>query len=87
MDTTTAASSRDGNRQAGIIVTTIVVTVLADFVVGLRMMVRKWVVKNIGWDDWTIVAAVVSPAINILNQRLTSRAYSLGSPSGWPWSS
>jgi len=54
---------RDGNRQPGIIVTTIVVAVLANFVVGLRMMVRKWVVGSIGWDDWTIVAAVVSPTV------------------------
>ena len=63
MDTSTAALLEDGNRQSGIIVTTIVVTVLANFVVGLRMMVRKWVVGRIGWDDWTIVAAVVSPTV------------------------
>lgn len=63
MDTSTAAPLEDGNRQSGIIVTTIVVTVLANFVVGLRMMVRKWVVGRIGWDDWTIVAAVVSPTV------------------------
>lgn len=59
MDTATAALLEIDNRQSGIIATTVVVTVLADLVVGLRMMVRKWVVGNIGWDDWTIVAATV----------------------------
>lgn len=48
------------NRQPGIIVTTIIVTVLADIFVGLRLIVRKWVTKSIGWDDWTIIAAAVS---------------------------
>ena len=61
MDPTTGLPLQDENRQPGIIVTTIVVTVLADLVVGLRMMVRKWVVRSIGWDDWAIIAAAVSP--------------------------
>ncbi len=48
------------NKQPGIIATTILVTVLADLFVGLRLIVRKWVTKSIGWDDWTIIAAAVS---------------------------
>ena len=49
----------DETRQPGIIATVILVTVLAVIVVGLRLATRKWVVKNIGWDDWTMVAAIV----------------------------
>ena len=49
----------DETRQPGIIATVIVVTILAIVVVGLRLATRKWVVKNIGWDDWTMLAAIV----------------------------
>ena len=35
-------------------------TVLADIAVILRLIIRKWIVKSVGWDDWTIVAATVS---------------------------
>jgi hypothetical protein len=49
----------EGNRQPGIVATTIIVTVLADIFVVLRLIVRKWVTKSIGWDDWTIIAAAV----------------------------
>ncbi|MCJ1368199.1 hypothetical protein MMC16_007340 [Acarospora aff. strigata] len=65
MDTTTAPPLGDENRQPGIIVMAIVLTVLADLVVGLRMIVRKWVVRNIGWDDWTIVAAVLGITVGM----------------------
>ena len=29
-------------------------------IVLLRLMVRKWITKIIGWDDWTILLALVS---------------------------
>lgn len=49
----------EDNKQPGIIATTIIVTVVADIFVGLRLIVRKWITKSIGWDDWTIIAAAV----------------------------
>ena len=63
MDTPKPLSKDDRNTQAGIIVTTILATVLADIVVALRMITRKWIVKSIGWDDWTILAALVRMAL------------------------
>lgn len=61
----------DRSRQPGIIVTTVLVTVLANIVVGLRMVTRKWITKSVGWDDWTIVAALVSRSFNPTKQGLT----------------
>lgn len=55
----------DRNRQPGIIVTTILVTVLANIIVGLRMITRKWIIKSIGWDDRTIIGALVSRSRNL----------------------
>ncbi|KAI4152250.1 MAG: hypothetical protein LQ340_003027 [Diploschistes diacapsis] len=53
----------EDNTQPGIIATTITVTLVADIVVALRLMTRKWVVKSIGWDDWTIIAAALGITI------------------------
>ena len=49
----------DENRQAGIIATTFVVTVLACLAVALRMVTRIWIVRSVGWDDYTILCAAV----------------------------
>ncbi len=45
----------DENRQGGILATALVVTILASAVVSLRLATRIWIVRNIGWDDYTIV--------------------------------
>ncbi|KAL8846190.1 MAG: hypothetical protein Q9221_008701 [Calogaya cf. arnoldii] len=47
----------DENRQGVIVITTFVVTVLASVVVALRMATRIWIVRNVGWDDYTILFA------------------------------
>ncbi|KAI4183467.1 MAG: hypothetical protein LQ346_006323 [Caloplaca aetnensis] len=49
----------DENRQGGILGTTIVVTILASVVVALRMATRIWIVRNVGWDDYTILCATI----------------------------
>ena len=49
----------DENRQGGILVTTFIVTVIASIVVAMRMITRIWIVKSVGWDDYTILAATV----------------------------
>ena len=61
-------SPGEGNLQPGIIVTTLIVTVLVDTVVALRLVTRKWIVKSIGWDDWTIIMAAVSPRAYIIQK-------------------
>jgi hypothetical protein len=48
------------NLQPGITATTITVTVVADIIVILRIITRKWIVKTVGLDDWCIIAAAVS---------------------------
>lgn len=47
----------DENRQEGIIATTVIVSVLASIVVALRIVTRTWIIRSVGWDDWTILFA------------------------------
>lgn len=49
----------DKNRQGGILGTTFVVTVLASVVVALPVATRIWIVRNVGWDDYTILCATI----------------------------
>ncbi len=49
----------DESRQGGIRATTFVVTVLASVVVALRMSTRIWIVRSVGWDDYTILCATL----------------------------
>ncbi|KAI4202415.1 MAG: hypothetical protein LQ348_001507 [Seirophora lacunosa] len=48
-----------GNRQAGILATVLVSTILATFTVALRMVTRIRLVRIVGWDDYTIVCATL----------------------------
>lgn len=50
----------DVNRGHVILIVTAVTTSLALIVVGLRMFVRLTIVRGVGWDDYTILAASVS---------------------------
>lgn len=65
MDKGPVPSDGDVSMVPGIIATTILVTVLADVVVALRFVVRKWIVKKIGWDDWCILGAVLGITIGM----------------------
>ncbi|KAI4281443.1 MAG: hypothetical protein L6R38_003681 [Xanthoria sp. 2 TBL-2021] len=53
----------DKNRQGRLIATAIVLTVLASVVVALRMITRIWIVRNVGWDDYTIVCAAIGKIV------------------------
>lgn len=59
MDSSGRPPNGDENRQGGILATTVVVVTLTIIVVSMRMATRIWIVKNVGWDDWTIIAATV----------------------------
>ena len=45
------------DRGAGLIATTCVVSFLACTTVALRFVTRTWIVRNLGWDDYTILFA------------------------------
>ena len=49
--------NNDYNRGGGIIATTVVVSLLASTAVALRLATRIWIVRNVGWDDYTIICA------------------------------
>lgn len=75
----------DQDRSRGLLATTLLVTSLAIILVTLRMMVRIWIVKKVGWDDWTIILAAVlscSPVISCgrLNKR---HSWDTRSDQGW----
>ena len=53
----------DDNRQTGIIVTAITVSIFASIVVALRLATRIWIVRNVGIDDYTIIAATLGTII------------------------
>ena len=45
----------DDNRGGGIIATTVTVSFLASTAVALRLATRIWIVRSVGWDDYTIL--------------------------------
>lgn len=47
------------NLGPGIIASTVVLVAVSAAVVALRLATRCWIVKSIGWDDITIVFAIV----------------------------
>lgn len=49
----------DLNLGPGIIASTVVLVAVSAIVVALRLATRWWIVKSIGWDDITIVFAIV----------------------------
>ncbi|KAL8989785.1 MAG: hypothetical protein Q9169_008280 [Polycauliona sp. 2 TL-2023] len=58
-------SNGDENRQGHILIIGIFATVLSGVVVALRMITRIWIVRNVGWDDYTIVAATIGNIIGL----------------------
>lgn len=49
----------DANQSTSIRIYTAALTSFTIIIVALRFMVRKWITKIIGWDDWTILLALV----------------------------
>ena len=58
-------SNGDENRQGQILIIGIFATALSGFVVALRMATRIWIVRSVGWDDYTIVAATIGNFIGL----------------------
>ena len=53
----------DNNRGGGIIASEVVTTFLTTFTVALRFATRIWIVRNLGWDDYTILFAAFGKLI------------------------
>ena len=49
----------DINQGVGLNAATITLVGAAAVVVAARFVVRLWIVKDVGWDDWTILLAMV----------------------------
>lgn len=47
----------NGDRGGGIVANTVLVSFLASATVALRLATRIWIVRNVGWDDYTILCA------------------------------
>ncbi|MCJ1390204.1 hypothetical protein MMC18_003062 [Xylographa bjoerkii] len=67
----------DQDVSGGLLATTILVTVLATVVVSLRMLTKIWIVKRVGWDDWTILLAFLGHPIGCALV-ITQIAYGFG---------
>ena len=59
-NTTSAPLDGDRDKSGGMFATTLLVSILAIIFVALRMMTRVWIVKKVGWDDYTIILAMVN---------------------------
>lgn len=49
----------DVNQGIGLNAATTVLVGLTIIVVAVRFAIRFWIIKDIGWDDWTILFALV----------------------------
>ena len=58
----------DKHNSTLILVMVLVVTVLCTVLVTLRFVIRIWIVKRVGWDDWCILFAWVTTLISSLEQ-------------------
>lgn len=53
----------DKNASAGLLATTLLMTILSIIFVTLRFATRIWIVKRVGWDDWCILFACLGHPI------------------------
>ena len=58
---TSTGSTSDGDVSKGIAINIAIAIVVAVtvIVVALRWSVKIWITRNVGWDDWTILFAIV----------------------------
>ena len=54
---------KDDNRGGGIIASEVITTFLDFMTVALRLTTRIWIVRNVGWDDYTILFAAFGKII------------------------
>ncbi|KAL9130807.1 MAG: hypothetical protein Q9217_001110 [Psora testacea] len=69
----------DVDQSGGLLATTILVTCLAIIFFALRFATRIWIVKRVGWDDWTILFAVLGHPIGMALV-IVQIAYGFGRP-------
>ena len=55
----------DANQSTSIRIYTTILITFTIVIVALRFVVRKWITKIIGWDDWTILLAIVRPVLQL----------------------
>ena len=80
---TTPPPFGDKNASAGLLATTILVTVLCIVLVTLRFATRIWIVKRVGWDDWCILFACVRVLyLNFYTVKQSAKYSQLGHPIG-----
>lgn len=58
-DPSAPVSAGNTDSTKGILILTIVPTSLSGIVAGLRFATRAWISKNLGWDDYTMMFAIV----------------------------
>ena len=51
------------DRRIGVITTAIILPSIAAIFVALRLVTRIWIIRKVGWDDYTIVAALFGVTI------------------------
>ena len=78
----------NSDRSSGILATALLALVIVIIFITLRFVTRIWLVKRVGWDDWCIVFAGVSPLIYEKCDGIedNSNRRSLGKSSIWVWS-
>ena len=55
--------NKNDNRGGAIIASEVITTSLASMTVALRLVTRIWIVRNVGWDDYTILFAAFGKII------------------------
>ena len=55
----------DQDKSGGLLATTILVTVISVMLMIFRLLTRIFIVKRVGWDDWTILFAVLGHPIGM----------------------
>ena len=60
-DPSAPPTTGDTNFANGILIITIVLTALSAIAGGFRFAIRTWIVDGLGWDDYTIMFAIVRP--------------------------
>ncbi|KAG8530575.1 uncharacterized protein KY384_005078 [Bacidia gigantensis] len=76
---TTPPPQGDVNVSGGLLATTILVTVISILLLAARFATRIWIVKRVGWDDWTILLAVLGHPIGMALV-VVQIGYGLGRP-------
>lgn len=73
MSSTGSPPEGDVNKGPAVVIAISVMITVTLIVVALRWPARLWITRNVWWDDWTILFAMVRPTLTALQeQTLTS---------------